>query len=815
MMFFTTKQTQDLLKINDGFATLTSIANNGDLVFEFVYSVDYKKAAEHNAFSVVVTVHTQNIKKQQIISAGSFGQYDTKSVVKNIVMNAQNIQNANDIKKTYVVTETRSDFTSFINNEIIGSLNSSTQASDIRQLKKNKLKSLTSSEIKERNLNQPVLHRIAYKGFEDLQQSVSASFALNVSDAAFQMINNNLDPSYIVDMTHKSVTAQQSKEGLLTKTKSRQQDYDASTQLLNYYLFGANALNVETTTSQIPDANTQQITVLEVEQFINIPVNVSIFSPKEDATNNLTQYFVTFELVDSTNNSVVLSLSKVLDVQKHINSFLLPKKPPTIKQITNGDYTTLEIKQIDKNSDGVVLYKKLIQRDQYSIDGYERQGSYKINPGSTLKIHVNAPINTTAIYRAISSYEQKLGFEYTSIVINPRHVASFKSVSLSTTCIANGISVQIQNLHSSVSSMQVFVKNITLRESEYTAVIEPMLIDDNLRSSNNINIVDSSVKQNYIYEYVVKLFDKRGLSEFSVPSAIEYTKLASETVDTKINNVVVSHDNSQPDVTFTIETKVTDNNVDTIINLLKKQDLYDLFRQNVSDEKEFVKGLIAHNIQRVNLTTGQREDFGDITVNEFSDNLFRKNSSVSPLEYGNNYRYEIFVLIRTIDALFETLQREKTDTITKKKYIYNPLKFLHPVVSKEGMLVSQQGLKTNYSKSMMQHGLIGLSQIVEVSFEKNNSRITGASATHFDKTTNIINWNVQGDISSIDSFLIIKEVHGIRTIVGKSHTQSETSNFFQHKLTNNDLGELKYAVVPVYLDYTVGVSTYTNSLVVI
>ena len=95
------------------------------------------------------------------------------------------------------------------------------------------------------------------------------------------------------------------------------------------------------------------------------------------------------------------------------------------------------------------------------------------------------------------------------------------------------------------------------------------------------------------------------------------------------------------------------------------------------------------------------------------------------------------------------------------------------------------------------------------------SAVVDAAAYRFNNELALLSWRVQGAIEQFDHFIIMKEVNGVRTIIGKSHSEFQYGNCqFFHVLTPNDVGELTYVISPVLNDYTPGDSVKTNSMVI-
>jgi hypothetical protein len=112
----------------------------------------------------------------------------------------------------------------------------------------------------------------------------------------------------------------------------------------------------------------------------------------------------------------------------------------------------------------------------------------------------------------------------------------------------------------------------------------------------------------------------------------------------------------------------------------------------------------------------------------------------------------------------------------------------------------------------MTFGKIGSIQVVNVSFHLDKTDIVDQTVSRFDKKRNLITWKVKGPLSDIDHFIIMKDVLGTRTIVGKVAPQSAYGGDckFIHNLNVRDSGAYQYVIVPVHMNYTVGKIVKTN-----
>jgi hypothetical protein len=165
--------------------------------------------------------------------------------------------------------------------------------------------------------------------------------------------------------------------------------------------------------------------------------------------------------------------------------------------------------------------------------------------------------------------------------------------------------------------------------------------------------------------------------------------------------------------------------------------------------------------------------------------------------------------------MFELLSKQKVDVVTKKAYTFNPAKFNHPLALSRGIIVTSAGLRTRYTKDAMSHGAIGAIESIEISFDDEPAQIIDPSAARFDKFLNVITWKVQGAIDQVDHFLIMKDVHGVRTMIGKTHSEFPYGNCqYLHPVSRRDEGSFSYVIVPIFNNYKTGTQVRTNAVIV-
>jgi len=381
--------------------------------------------------------------------------------------------------------------------------------------------------------------------------------------------------------------------------------------------------------------------------------------------------------------------------------------------------------------------------------------------------------------------------------------------------VASGVQLEVRQIPSDVVSIQLLRWNMTTHESTYSTVSNGVeFIDDSMRAADFVTTTDTDVLPGNVYRYVARLIFTNGSYEDFGDATVEFMLPTPGQVDTKVENVTVDHTNV-PNVRFDVTTITTDTDVQVVLKMLRDQGMQQFFQNDLQLQRDQLNDLVAHNVQRVDLTTGKREDFGVMTTQKFDDSLLRRNLAIDPLFYGHKYRYEITPLLRAPETLFSEHVKQSVDSNTNKQYSFKPSKFLHPAALKRGVLTTTTGASQRYAKEPMSYGAVGAVTPVEVSFDGDAASVVASSAMRFDRYLNVVTWSVLGDMNQVDHFLVFKQVNGVRTLVGKTHSEFAYGNCqYLHSLSNKDVGAITYVIVPIMDDYKVGRSSSTNVVLI-
>lgn len=805
-MFVAPSDKRKLLSLPETFVRMLDVSSDGGVTLELTYNVKHADAMNEKATAVKVSIITKHVPPPQMLANTVVGAYNTKGMISSILSLSSAAKTAAKQQETYVAATTMSDVTAKISNSMAPRLAAGLSAP---QPPKTVLTTVAVDALKLLNDERPTLQSM-------VMSPVTGS--TNVTADILRMImRDGIDPSNVGALTSRSITPLDATSGFGRKHMASE---IVTSPISRYHSFLVGDTQPASTTHAV--SPTSQIQTIEVIEATDIDVPVRVHIPGAalvvDGTRTAT-VFAKFELVRASDGTIVDSVTRDIDLARHVQVFMTPKVAPYVK-VTKSDISSkanIEVKQRDEIATAVRIYTKKIYRSSPDFDDYTFFGEYKLSAADqTLLVQVDVPVNAVAVYRVIPVNDRNImGFEYANVIVKPSKYYPIKHVSLVTQAVDVGFKLEIRGVPHDVVAVQAMKADKTRHEQVPVTFGDNLLISDGAAASTYLTIVDMDVKDGHVYEYACKLTYANGNTEISGNTVVEYVKLNDSLVDTKIAGLNVSHLSNEPNVTFNVATSVLDSDISSVKKMLEQQNLIQYFTDDVLNERDKLAQLIAHGITRVDLTSGQREDFGVITSGSFSDLDLRKNTSVSPLQYGHRYRYDVAVLLRAPETMFEGFVKTAVDPTSNRSYTFKPSKFLHPITLTAGNIVSPASLQVLYPKSAMSHGQIGTLTSVDVTFDLPPAKIVDAKATRFDARHNVLSWHVQGSIDRVEHFVIMKLVNGMRTIVGKAHSEFESGNCtFIHTLTSGDGGPVSYLIVPIFDNYSVGETTPTNVVVI-
>jgi hypothetical protein len=537
-------------------------------------------------------------------------------------------------------------------------------------------------------------------------------------------------------------------------------------------------------------------------------------------------FYVVFELVGPT-GAVIESVTKRVPHSLLIRAYNTPRVPPRIAvaPFQFQGKNVVEIEQVDLRASRVRLLRRRVVQTEVDISSeYEFVAEIPVQHRDGLVKFVDIVNNSsTLVYRCIAiGPGGVLGSEFSSAVspasgfnTTPKSVRFF-AAAMSVRVTNAGHEVSVSGIPPGVVAVAVMRRNLTLFDGMPTFLdtVEPI----RLVGSDGGNTVfdDVDLKQGHVYEYTCDLYFEDGVVAPSTAYAVKkYIPLALSIADIEVTDLQVVRDGSTLDVRFNVNSKLTDDGLSAAFKALGTQDIRSLYTDELEAERDRLQKLIAHQINRIDLTTGVEETFGTVVDRLFSDDIARRKAGVSRLQEGHKYRYVITTLVRDPETMLQKFEKAMTDDATGKGYSFKPAIFRHPITLSRGTLVTRESLQARHPEDEFAHGFVGNSRDLDVTIDAPRPKIVAVSGLRLDRRNISIQWSVDGPVKNIDHFVVVKERLGQSTIAGKMHNVSQGKTFeFFDRVTPDDIGDVSYRIVPVHSDYTRGQEAISDRITI-
>lgn len=789
------RETRQLLSVGTSFFRLIETLPTSTRV-RLGYTIDQHEALKRGFTQVRITAYTSREHSREITELTRKG--DGTELIENILLNHQRLRETAKKNSENVILQYNSDITKKLNNTKLSAILS--DKLDSKVLKRT-IKATPRRENKH-----------AVSGQNGLA-------VLPIPDRTTQFLGLKLitddcvDPSDVTSVGQQITPVHDMIDGINHRPTTK------TPRLLDY-------LKSVVAASSPVDARADVEYTYELEETHLIDIFDEVEFPTK--IDNFSEIYFSFELIDSLGVSVNTVVKK-LRTERELNVFRAPKKPPVVS-IKYGQLPgkgLIQVAQIDPNGKSVQIYRRTlnhaapIELEKYVLI----QESPLTTADGFVLIEVDIDSASTTIFQVVPLGEQDaVGAEFTSVVLPPndeitrflsdRETVSsrrFVHVSVTSRIVPSGVSIDVRSLPYDTISVHLLRRDITANENVMSLI-------DTISTVGHRDVytfIDTTVSSTRVYEYACSLVFSDGTSDRSGTEILEYTPLSTQLVDTRIEELQITTNDVGYNVAFNITSKLVPTTLQSIKQALQSQDILKYFDADILKERDKLQSMIAHTVNRINLTTGEKESFGVVTSESFSDIDFGPGNSVKSLSQGNVYRYEVITLIRQPETMFSEFEKTTKDDLSKREYTFRPGKFLHPVTLTKGNIVSEKSLAANHSKEAFSFGETGSVVSVDVNLTQPVATIIELKAGQVNTDTVEISWKLTGNVDSIDHFLIAKSTLDGREIVGKSHTHHENGEFyFMHVLQRHDMGEITYVIIPILSDYNKGTEAVSNKIFV-
>ena len=136
---------------------------------------------------------------------------------------------------------------------------------------------------------------------------------------------------------------------------------------------------------------------------------------------------------------------------------------------------------------------------------------------------------------------------------------------------------------------------------------------------------------------------------------------------------------------------------------------------------------------------------------------------------------------------------------------------MHPLTLKTGTLSTARSRRSRHGREEFMYGSIGNVRVLEVTIPAEDIDIIRTRVQRADKVTNIITWDVVGDTTKVDFFMITLDHLGTEQVISKIHALADTTTFeFIHELEDVDVGTAQYTITAMLSTFEKGPSVDTE-----
>jgi hypothetical protein len=809
-MIITLRKDTNILVLPNDYATVEQF-DDTNVQIRINIVVSQKNIILKKANTTRITFSTTVNYNNASTSIVAKSQKDSSVWVQEIKQSYTRLFNNVRTTKENILATLNIDNTSAINNSVVSSVNNGSSKGNFF---KKQISLKTVSELNDAGQIAPLLLINNNKISSNAPANIDTSLR-NV------VVENGIDPSFILELPHSgSLFLDQSINGVIQDLKFNKLRRDDVILLEPYFKTIMSPLKTINGTSTndidasniIPYLDVSNSDLVEVSGIISIKLSDLKFD-----TGGYNNLGIKFDVIN-TNNQILQTETRQFNFSQYFELLQIPMIPPIVDDvIQNPDgLCLLSVKQIDDNAKSVQIYRKTIQNYNNDIQNYALVNTVNIdNTNGYIKVGAYASQGETTIFRAIAvGKNANFGFDFTNIIV--KSTKSEKNdihVSINASSNLNGVAIEVREIPANVVSYSILRRDLTIFESKPSIVLDKVMFVNSLGSNDNPILTDTLAVDNRTYEYSCRLNFINGSIIDCGKCIFEHKIPQLKAATTEITNLSITGVSTGVDVKFDVKTTISNSSFDAIKQLLENQGLIDYFKDDILNERDKLQNLLTHQIIRVDLTNGIYEDLGIFDGTTFSDFVARNKFGASDLISGHDYRYDIFVLLRASETLFEDFIKTAVDKNTKKQYNYNPFKFFHPITIRDGVVITTDSVNLNYAKSTFSFGNIGNLASIKVSIPVDNCNIVSVSAEILKRNSILVKWNIIGDRSSIDHFIVLNERLGSRTLVGKAHAQVNSPYRLLHTINESERGSYRYIVRIVYNDYKLGPEVLSNEVI--
>jgi hypothetical protein len=515
-----------------------------------------------------------------------------------------------------------------------------------------------------------------------------------------------------------------------------------------------------------------------------------------------------------------------LDLKKAYQDFIIPTRAPNLQVTTVGSARFLRIKQLDRNSTHIRVYRRVLSiKARDDLSSYEQIAEIPARRGEEVQFTDRPTQAGRCIYRVVPVNEISLSSgEFESVIVPGAKMIERKreidSLTLHAVEQDSVIVISAYNVPNDVVCLRIVRRNLTTRESEYSTpqtIVGSSIVKVD-RSETRTRFEDRASRPDTVYEYKVRMIDAYGDELLSQKSSIiqfcgDARLQSNRSIISQAPAVTVEQ---EPKVTFQIDAPAEQSTLDKIYSILITNGISEQYATEIKENRELFSKVVAFEVLRFDPITGLNESFGVVKSGVFEDSLrTRTSSNVSRLIAGRRYIYTYRLLIRSPSTLFDSASVDRIDLETGKSFTTKLRKFNSPRALGKGVLssnveqvrpISKVGLgfdpvaKGNDELIAGRTSLVGVTEVSVPDFVTDVQRFS-VNETFMG---NALRWSVIEGAQEIDHVVVYADYNGKRAPLRSLHYCGSNSMVYMDDKLLASADDVSYYLRLVFTDFKQG-----------
>ena len=555
--------------------------------------------------------------------------------------------------------------------------------------------------------------------------------------------------------------------------------------------------------------------------------------------------YLLFEVIDNS-GKIIDTFIREIDHETKMSEYLTPDQAPIVKvKKSIPGQNILMLSQRDEVATSIEVFRRVVNPDSVTMESpFKLIGTVEVTKNMG-EVRLDDMVNNTrsCLYRAVAvgPRGQKCPEFHGAVseptpiyavcsdtpkkvsIIDPTHISVFAET------VDDEVNIRLTNIPEGPVSVYVIAYDLSVdkkKKNRRVVGASDNQNEDPLRrvgsQTTSLTFKDRDIKHNHIYEYGCVMI---------YPTGEEVTSVSCETHEfrkkTDKTNVILSLD--KPDLrmdgsgvlsfSFNIGARFTETGIESILSAMEAGGIKGAYLKEINDNREKFSSLLSVLVIRQDSASGETETFGNHGIGNFMDDLATRTAAgVSEMMPGRSYRYVVQLLVRDAETLFDSSISKGTSVEKQETFKRKMSKFFNPQALQTGTLPSTAALSgyTSVKSKFLDDFNIGKTSVfqsVDVSVPRAEVKITNLTVMKSLEKNNIVQWDITGDASRIDHFLVIGGHQSVKApLASIHHASSDGSYQFNDKKLSKLVGTTSYSVVPVLTSFDYGKETDTVSI---